>query len=321
MKRFFPAVLLSFLSLALGAAPAVRTVWEGGRSYSNISDVARNYRLQLVRGNDRIELSGGGNRVVLYPAKRQMYFNNVLIMQSFAPLQRGSVPYQSTVDFTGTLEYLLAPGEGYERPIRTIMLDIGHGGKDHGAIGKTTNEKSINLRLGRRLAAILAAYGYRVVLTRNSDVFLELGERCRVQKQAKADLFISLHVNSTTDASVRGIETFCLALPGTASSNGGAIGVEKNAGNQFNPNNLLLAYHVQRSLLVRTGAIDRGVKRARFVVLRDIECPGVWVEVGFLSNRQEEANLTNAAYIEKLARGIAEGVVNYRQSLRQPREQ
>ena len=81
--------------------------------------------------------------------------------------------------------------------------------------------------------------------------------------------------------------------------------------------NIVLAYNVQRSLLARTGATDRGVKRARFAVLRDIRCPGVLIEVGFLSNLQEERNLNSASYIEKLARGIADGVIKYHHSLAQ----
>ena len=126
--------------------------------------------------------------------------------------------------------------------IRTIMLDIGHGGKDRGAAGRSSLEKNITLRLGRRLGAILGACGYRVILTRNSDVYLDLDKRSALQRKYGADLFLSLHINSAADRSVKGVETFCLTPAGAPSSNGGKTIWTKYNGNAFDSNNIVLAF-------------------------------------------------------------------------------
>ena len=91
---------------------------------------------------------------------------------------------------------------------------------------------------------------------------------------------------------------------------------ENKRGNWFDENNLALAYSVQQQLLRRTGAPDRGVKRANFVVLRDLNVPGILVEMGFISNPAEERRLNNPVYIDALAKGIADGIIQYRKSMK-----
>ena len=195
------------------------------------------------------------------------------------------------------------------------MLDPGHGGRDRGTAGQRLQEKTITLNLTNRVARILRSYGYKVDLTRTRDATLSLDARSAYANRAKADLFVSIHVNSAADRSVRGIETFCLTPEGAASSNSGKPDPRKYAGNAKNPQNFLLAYNIQRSMLAQTRTTDRGVKFARFAVLRDVRCPAALVEVGFVSNRYDEANLGSAAYQDKLARGIAAGILNYHRSL------
>lgn len=195
------------------------------------------------------------------------------------------------------------------------MLDPGHGGRDQGAASAQMKEKAITLNLAHRVAKILRAYGYKVELTRTGDTAVSLGERSAYATRTKADLFVSIHVNSAQNNTVRGIETFCMVPEGAAPSNGGKPNPKFYPGNTSNPRNFLLSYHLQRALLARTGAPDRGVKFARFSVLRDVTCPAALVEVGFLSNSTDELNLGSAAYLDKLARGIATGILNYHRSL------
>ena len=228
---------------------------------------------------------------------------------------KGGATYVSRTDYTKTFTPLLGSKRAYKHPVGTIFLDCGHGGKDQGAAGKFSQEKNITLRLGRRLAAILRSCGYKVVMSRNSDVFLSLERRAALQASTRSDLFISLHVNSAGDRSVSGIETYCMTPAGAPSSNSTKADARTYNGNRYDSNNIILAWNLQRSMLSRTKAADRGVKRARFQVLRDIRCPGALVEIGFISNAAEERNLGSAAYIEKLARGLAEGILNYHRSL------
>jgi hypothetical protein len=131
----------------------------------------------------------------------------------------------------------------------------------------------------------------------------------------KADLFVSLHYNGGAkgDASSSGIETYCLTPAGQSSTNKASSRADITAepGNRFDTFNLLLAWNIQRSLIKATGAEDRGIRRSRFAVLRPLNCPGVLVEGGFVSSRTEGAQIANAAYRQKLAEAIAEGVSNY----------
>ncbi len=320
MKRFRIFLTWVLLVLAAGAelaaaAPSIRTAWAYGRAYSNLYDMTRRFGLQLRVGKGRYDVTGNGSRMVLYPDKRYMFLNGVRVNQCFSPVMKGGATYVSRTDYTKTFTPLLGSKRAYKHPVGTIFLDCGHGGKDQGAAGKFSQEKNITLRLGRRLAAILRSCGYKVVMSRNSDVFLSLERRAALQASTRSDLFISLHVNSAGDRSVSGIETYCMTPAGAPSSNSTKADARTYNGNRYDSNNIILAWNLQRSMLSRTKAADRGVKRARFQVLRDIRCPGALVEIGFISNAAEERNLGSAAYIEKLARGLAEGILNYHRSL------
>ena len=200
---------------------------------------------------------------------------------------------------------------------KRILLDPGHGGKDPGivsaALGYT--EKAATLDTALRLKLLLEKRGLEVILTREKDTFVDLDDRPAAANKLKADLFISLHYNGGAkgDASSSGIETYCLTPAGQSSTNkaAGKADIAVEPGNRFDAFNVLLAWHVHRNVLQATGAEDRGIRRARFAVLRPLNCPGILVEGGFISSRTEGAQIANAAYRQKLAEAIAEGVVGY----------
>jgi len=200
---------------------------------------------------------------------------------------------------------------------KRILLDPGHGGKDPGivsaALGYT--EKAATLDTALRLKLLLEKRGLEVILTREKDTFVDLDDRPAAANKLKADLFISLHYNGGAkgDASSSGIETYCLTPAGQSSTNkaSGKADISVEPGNRFDAFNVLLAWHVHRNVLQATGAEDRGIRRARFAVLRPLNCPGILVEGGFISSRTEGAQIANAAYRQKLAEAIAEGVVGY----------
>jgi N-acetylmuramoyl-L-alanine amidase len=118
--------------------------------------------------------------------------------------------------------------------------------------------------------------------------------------------------------SITGIETYALT-PADAPSTNGKSQLERHPANIRNANNFVLAHALQRAMLTRTRAADRGVKRARFAVLRDVTAPGALVEVGFISNENEEKLLNSKAYIEKLSRAIAEGILTYHRTVSRSR--
>jgi len=201
--------------------------------------------------------------------------------------------------------------------VRRIVIDPGHGGKDTGKVNGPYkyNEKAATLDTAARLKLVLEKQGFEVVFTRTKDVFVDLDDRPAVAASAKADLFISLHYNAgpAGDTSSGGIETYCLTPAGQKSTNAGKAKSTTAAepGNRFDTANMALAWSIQRRLLAGTGAEDRGVRRARFAVLRTLPCPGVLIEGGFMSSRKEGAQIAEAAYRQKIAESVAAGIVDY----------
>jgi N-acetylmuramoyl-L-alanine amidase len=201
--------------------------------------------------------------------------------------------------------------------VRRIVIDPGHGGKDTGKVNGPYkyNEKAATLDTAARLKLVLEKQGFEVVFTRTKDVFVDLDDRPAVAASAKADLFISLHYNAgpAGDTSSGGIETYCLTPAGQKSTNAGKAKSTTAAepGNRFDTANMALAWSIQRRLLAGTGAEDRGVRRARFAVLRTLPCPGVLIEGGFMSSRKEGAQIAEAAYRQKIAESVAAGIVDF----------
>ncbi len=226
------------------------------------------------------------------------------------------VPYVTGFDWHKTFRPLFYPSTLQKHAVRTITIDMGHGGSDPGALGTFSKEKNITLKIGRRLGRILQSYGFQVRFVRTSDIKVPLERIPVIQRQHRSDLFVSLHVNSAKDRSVSGLETYCLTPAYAPSSGSNKIKREVKPGNRFDNNNLVLAHNIQKGMLKRTGAADRGIKRANFVILRELNAPGVLIEVGFISNSLEERRLNNSVYIDALARGIADGIINYRRSIK-----
>lgn len=173
---------------------------------------------------------------------------------------------------------------------RTIVIDPGHGGKADGAKYQGVPEKTINLSVARKLEVILKNLGYNVVMTRTDDSTIGLYERADIANAVSADLFVSLHSNASTKPQVRGIYTYHYP--------------NSRRGTQ-------LAQSIQSAVVQTTGALDRGIQSADFVVLRETYMPAVLVEMGFMSTYEELMFLLNDQYQDKLALGISEGIVQY----------
>lgn len=218
--------------------------------------------------------------------------------------------------------------------VRRVVIDPGHGGKDTGAIGKKgTREKDLTLAISRKLKRHLEEMGLEVLLTRDSDVFLELEERTAFANKRGADLFISVHVNAAENRRAYGIETYTLninsdryaarlAARENATSRRGVGDLEfilaDLATKANTDDSVRLARAVQgemvRGLRRHWGekAIrDLGVKQALFYVLVGARMPAILVEASFVSHPEEEKRLRTERYQEETARGIAEGVRRY----------
>ena len=315
--RIFCVIALFFLLLPVmaGAGSRIRRENIGGRTYFHFGDILRYNGINVNQYFSRTSFRNKYFSGSIEKKSRKLTFNSVKIDLNVPPVFKNNAHYISSTDWVKIFRPLFYPGTLKKHSVRTITIDMGHGGGDPGAMGRISKEKQITLKLGRKVAEVLRSRGYKVLMTRNSDVQIPLERVCLIQNRHRSDLFISLHINAAKDRSISGIETFCLTPCGEASSNSGKPGNTNFPGNRFDENNTVLACNIQRGMLRRTGAIDRGVKRARFVVLRNINAPGVLVEAGFISNRQEELLLNDPAYLTRLANGIADGVDNYRRSV------
>jgi len=222
--------------------------------------------------------------------------------------------------FAGTdLDHLLRPillGDGVRgrEPVRTVALDAGHGGQDSGTRnpGLGLEEKELTLDLARRLATILGDRGYTVIMTRTDDTFVALDQRPRLARGA--DLFLSIHFNATANPAVTGTETYLLSKPGQAST-GVSLpysgDTSAQSGNFWDAPSASFGFDVQQRLVGTFGTVDRGLKYARFAVLRDLPCPGILVESAFLSNRAEASRVADPAFRQQLAQALADGVDAY----------
>ena len=168
----------------------------------------------------------------------------------------------------------------------TVVIDAGHGGYDRGGIpGQRVSEKDMTLDVARRLRSVLAASGYRVVMTRDSDVFVPLGTRTAIANSYPNAIFVSVHFNSAPRSSAGGIETYF-----------------------YNRQSLALASAIHHYVAGGAPSENRGVRRRGYFVLRRTNMPSVLVECGFLTSPSEAAYVQNASYRQKLAEEIAAGV-------------
>jgi N-acetylmuramoyl-L-alanine amidase len=214
---------------------------------------------------------------------------------------------------------------------RPVVIDPGHGGDDVGAQSPTgVTEKEVTLAVARRLARILESRGRAVRLTRDGDQSRALTDRTALANRLDATVFISLHANASTVASVAGAETYYMSLDGASDEAAAATAaLENRAGSsadERSPLDLILwdlaqaevlnessrlALSVQGRLNARLGLRDRGVKQAPFVVLTGATMPAILVEVGFLSNPTEAEQLTRPESQQQLAEAVAAGVEDF----------
>ena len=187
--------------------------------------------------------------------------------------------------FLAYSSYAASSSGGASSPI-TVVIDAGHGGYDRGGIpGQRVSEKDMTLDVARRLKGVLAASGYRVVMTRDSDVFIPLGTRCAIANSNRNAIFISVHFNSATRGGASGIETYF-----------------------YSRDSLALASAIHHYVVGGAPSGSRGVRRRGYYVLRKTTIPAVLVECGFLTNPTEAGYAQNPSYRQKLAEEIAAGV-------------
>ena len=230
--------------------------------------------------------------------------------------------------------------------ITCVCIDPGHGGKDPGAVGRKLKlyEKDVVLAISLRLGELIKEQnpGVKVIYKRDKDFYIPLDQRGKIANKHKADLFVSVHINSNDNKSARGIETYVLGLDRSAENL--AVAMKENAVikyeedyslkyNGFDPNkpesyilfsllqNLYLNNSLDFAAVIQTELVseikrsDRGVKQAGYLVLKDVAMPSVLLEVGFISNEEEERYLHAKANREKIAQAVARAFKQYKEKV------
>lgn len=252
---------------------------------------------------------------------RAMSLNGTTVYLGYPIVEYKGMLYLAKRDYFKTIRPIIYPQNNGTPPrLFNIFIDAGHGGKDKGAINKRYGvfEKSVNLDIAIRLGRILKSSGYNISYSRTKDTFLELADRPTLANKRKADLYLSIHCNAASP-SISGIETFSLtprAMPSTTSAKVGKGDYVKYDGHINDEWNQMLSYYIQRALHTATRSTDRGVKKARFAVLKDTRMPASLIECGFISNNEECRKLMSAEYRQLIARTIANAVMNYHNTLR-----
>jgi len=303
------------LAVAL-SAPAGRAASVNGHSYEPLADWAdaNGFRI-AARHSDEITLTNRTARLVFDKDSHTAQVNGVNVALSFPVAADKGQFAVAQLDLSRTVEPLIFAPRFAGKKISTIVLDPGHGGKDPGNRFAGRSEKTATLALAQELSGQLKANGFKVILTRKSDKFVELPVRPDIANRANADLFVSLHFNATTEgkADVSGPETYCITPVGASSSNAQGEGANYGAtpANLSEKKSLLLAYAVQRALVKNLGVDDRSVRRARFAVLREAEMPAILIESGYMTHPAEGKKIFDAAYQKQLAAAIVKGILNY----------
>lgn len=323
MKQILSQALfvLAFIAGTTGVRAADgdwQVISVNNRDYLSLGNVAKFYQLQTVQNpaDHRVTLGDSRTRLETCLNPREIYINGVKQWLAFPLVNQNGELLISRLDLSKTIEPCLRPTMiGNLAPFHTVVLDAGHGGQDGGSRGVTGQEKEYTLEVIKSLRKSLQLKGFRVILTRNDDEYVPLESRADFANHVSDAVFVSVHFNSSPDAMAKGFEVFSMT-PCGAVSTADLVATTPDQfklmpGNDFDSASLALATCVHHSVLGHLPDGDRGVKRARFAVLRLTHAPSILIEGGFLSNGNESKEINDPAWREKLADSIATGIRSY----------
>ena len=315
------SLCLAVAGWCLAGVPACRAdnpwtvIKYGGGEYLTLRNVAQFYHLQYNHSEGRaVVLQAPGTTIKGDIGSKELIINGIKVIMISDLVEKDGDILLSRLDLTKLVEPILRPNRiRGASAIRTVVIDPGHGGYDHGATSIYGNEKDFALDVGLRLRALLQRRGLNVQMTRSDDTFVPLEERAAFANRFRDGIFVAIHFNAGSDFGT-GIETYTLApryVPSTGDDSPSASCMVQCAGNVEDPENMALATAMHASLLSRLPMVDRGIKRARFCVLRLATIPAVLVEGGFVSNPAEAARIAVPAYRQAEAEAIALAIQNY----------
>jgi N-acetylmuramoyl-L-alanine amidase len=323
VKRWSIFVLV-FASFAITSTRAVAAgQWQiikvNGHDYLSVDNISKFYGLpaEVVPSGAQIHSETADHPLEFVSGSREALINGARSWLCFPVIEQDGKYLVSRTDVAKTLEPLVRP---HRVPnigkVQTVVLDPGHGGYDKGQVSRYGCEKDFALDVARKLRPILQAKGMRVIMTREGDYFVPLEVRAQIANRARDAIFVSIHFNgSGDDPNATGFEIFSFTprgAPSTSDGNVAATSLSMQPGSSMDAQSLALSACIYHSLLGHVPEYDRGIKRARFAVLRLTNVPAVLIEGGFLTERGECKLIANKDWRAKLAGAISVGIESYR---------
>src|SRR5438309_8920373 len=295
--------------------------WEvikvNGHDYLTVDNISRFYGLPagVVPSGEKIRTETVKNPLQFVSGSREAMINGARSWLCFPLVEQDGNYLVSRTDVAKTIEPLVRPHRVAVGKIQTVVLDPGHGGYDKGQVSRYGYEKDFALDVARKLRPLLQSKGMRVIMTREGDYFVPLEVRAQIANKARDSIFVSLHFNaSNDDRNATGFEIFSFTPRGAPSTSDSAVApsaLSTQPGSAVDAQSLALSACIYHSLLGHIPEYDRGIKRARFAVLRLTKVPAVLIEGGFLTERGESQLIAKKDWRVKLAQAIGAGVENY----------
>jgi N-acetylmuramoyl-L-alanine amidase len=322
LKRW-PVLAFFFASLAVASSIAIAAgEWQvikvNGHDYLSVDNISKFYGLpaEVVPSGAKIQTDTVDHPLEFVSGSRETIINGARSWLCFPVIEQDGKSLVTRTDVAKTIEPLVRPHRVPDvGKVQTVVLDPGHGGHDKGQVSRYGAEKDFALDVARKLRSILQAKGLRVIMTREGDYFVPLEVRAKIANSAHHSIFVSIHFNATNDdPNATGFEIFSFTprgAPSTSDGNVAARSFNMQPGSSVDAQSMALSACIYHSVLGQLREYDRGIKRARFAVLRLTKVPAVLIEGGFLTERGESKLISNKDWRAKLAGAIGVGIENY----------
>ena len=323
VKRWFAIAFLAG-AIAISQATALAADdWQiiklSGQDYLSVDNISRFYGLPagIAASGEKVEFEAAKNPLEFVSGSREVMINGARSWLCFPAIEQNGKLLVSRTDVAKTIEPLVRP---HRVPnvgkVQTIVVDPGHGGYDKGQVSRYGYEKDFALDVARKLRPLLLSKGLRVIMTREGDYFVPLEVRAQIANKARDSIFVSIHFNaSNDDRNATGFEIFSFTPRGAPSTSDSAVApsaLSTQPGSAVDAQSLALSACIYHSLLGHIPEYDRGIKRARFAVLRLTRVPAVLIEGGFLTEQGQCGLIAQKEWRAKLAHAISVGIESYR---------
>lgn len=323
MVKRWSVLAFVFASLSVASSIAIAAVeWQvikvNGHDYLSVDNISKFYGLpaEVVPSGAKIQANTADHPLEFINGSREAVINGARSWLCFPVIEQDGKSLVTRTDVAKTIEPLVRPHRVADvGKIETVVLDPGHGGHDKGQMSRYGAEKDFALDVARKLRSLLQAKGLKVIMTREGDYFVPLEVRAKIANSARNSIFVSIHFNATNDdPNATGFEIFSFTprgAPSTSDTNVNERSFNMQPGSSVDAQSMALSACIYHSVLGQLREYDRGIKRARFAVLRLTKVPAVLIECGFLTEGGESKLISNKDWRAKLAGAIGIGIESY----------